>query len=82
MSEREAIIREIAKKKVVHQLPGMEALPVRRDGALAPGRGGGLAIAVSTNGTQRLFAYGQRRPTRCSTLRRLRRCSRASRWRT
>jgi hypothetical protein len=31
MSEREAIIREIAKKKVVHQLPGMEALPVRRD---------------------------------------------------
>ena len=31
MSEREAIIREMAKKKVVHQLPGMEALPVRRD---------------------------------------------------
>ena len=26
MSEREAMIREIAKKKVVHQLPGMEAL--------------------------------------------------------
>ena len=31
MTEREAIIREIAKKKVVHQMPGMEALPVRRD---------------------------------------------------
>ena len=31
MSEREAIIRKMAKKKVVHHLPGMEALPVRRD---------------------------------------------------
>jgi hypothetical protein len=30
-TERDATLREIAKKKVVYQLPGMEALPVRRD---------------------------------------------------
>ena len=30
-TDREAILREIAKKKVVYTLPGMEALPVRRD---------------------------------------------------
>ena len=30
-SDREAIIREIAKKKVQYALPGMDALPVRRD---------------------------------------------------
>jgi CubicO group peptidase (beta-lactamase class C family) len=36
--------------------------PLLRNGALAPGRGAGLAIAVSTNGTQRLFAYGAATP--------------------
>ena len=30
-TEREAMLREIAKKRVVYMLPGMEALPVRRD---------------------------------------------------
>jgi hypothetical protein len=31
MSDRDAIIREIAKKRVVHRLPGMDTLPVRPD---------------------------------------------------
>jgi hypothetical protein len=30
-TDREAILREIAKKKVRYQLPGMDTLPVRRD---------------------------------------------------
>jgi hypothetical protein len=30
-TERDALLREIAKKRVVYQLPGMDALPVRRD---------------------------------------------------
>lgn len=30
-TEREAMLREIARKRVVYMLPGMEALPVRRD---------------------------------------------------
>ena len=30
-TDREAILREIAKKRVRYQLPGMDALPVRRD---------------------------------------------------
>jgi dienelactone hydrolase len=29
--DRRAILREIAKKRVVHQIPGMESLPVRTD---------------------------------------------------
>jgi hypothetical protein len=45
-SEREAVLREIAKKKVVYTLPGMEGLPVRRDLAFRSSSGAELLMDV------------------------------------
>lgn len=46
MRDREAIIREIAKKRVVHRLPGMDALPVRRDLMYRSASGSQLPIDI------------------------------------
>ena len=46
MSEREAVIREIAKKRVVLRLPGMDALPVRRDLTYRSTSGSSLPVDI------------------------------------
>src|ERR671918_202622 len=45
-TERDAMLREIAKKRVVYQLPGMEALPVRRDVTFRAASGAELLMDV------------------------------------
>ncbi len=45
-TEREAMLREIAKKRVVYMLPGMAALPVRRDLTFRSMRGAALLMDV------------------------------------
>jgi hypothetical protein len=45
-TEREAILREIAKKKVAYRLPGMDALPVRRNLTYRSTSGSGLLMDV------------------------------------
>ena len=45
-TDREAKLREIAKKKVVYTLPGMEMLPVRRDLAYQAASGASLPIDI------------------------------------
>ena len=44
--EREAILREIAKKKVAYRLPGMDELPVRRNLTYRSTSGSGLLMDV------------------------------------
>lgn len=46
LTEREAMLREIAKKKVVFRLPGMDALPVRRNLTYRAASGSGLLMDV------------------------------------
>ena len=43
-TDREAMLREIAKKRVVYQLPGMDALRVRRDLTYRSTSGAGLLM--------------------------------------
>ena len=45
-AEREAMLREIAKKKVVYVLPGMEAVPAHRDLTFRSASGGELLMDV------------------------------------